>query len=192
MDSLTGKAGSTCDIFGTMGTMVSAQTKAMFAAIQKGITDAMAKIGKVLKSITDMVAKVANKIKQFVTGLTSAIIARINAIVAKISSVITAAVAKIKGFIADVIGVIDGLASALGKAVRGIIAAGCTLVKNAATAIGSGVSDMIDSVTSKDEFPAEAGIKAAADKALGSVGASNLALDSMSFDSSALAELDAI
>lgn len=192
MDSLTGKAGGACDIFGTLGTMVSADTKAMFAAIQKGITDAMAKIGSVIKGITDMIAGVANKIAQFVSGLTSAIIAKINAIVSKISGMITAAIGMIKGFISDIIGVIDGLASMLGKAVRAMIAAGCSMVKSAASAIGGGVTDMLDSVTSEDPFPAEAGIKAAADKALGSVGKSNSALDSMSFDSGVLGELDSL
>jgi hypothetical protein len=51
---------------------------------------------------------------------------------------------------------------------------------------------MIDSMTSEDPFPAEASIKAAADKALGSVGASSTALGDSGFDSNVLGELDAI
>jgi hypothetical protein len=195
MDSLTGKAGSGCDIFGTLGTMVSAETAAMFASIQKGITDAMKFIGNVMKGITDMIAGVMDKVNAFMSKigeLASAAIAKINAVIAKIGGMINTAIAAIKGVISDIIGVIDDLAAELGKAVRAIIAGGCSLVKSAASAIGGGVSDMIDSMTSEDPFPAEASIKAAADKALGSVGNSNAVLGSMSFDSNALDELDAI
>jgi phage-related protein len=195
MDSLTAKAGSGCDIFGTLGTMVSADTKAMFAAIQKGITDAMAKIGAVMKGITDMIAGVMDRVKGFIAKigeLASAAIAKINAVIAKIGVMITAAIGKLKAVIAGVIGVINDMAAVLGKAVRAIVAAGCSMVKSAASAIGGGVSDMIDSVTSEDPFPAEASIKAAADKALGSVGASNLSLGQSGFDPSVLGELDSI
>lgn len=195
MDSLTAKAGSGCDIFGTLGTMVSAETKAMFAAIQKGITDAMAKIGGMMKGITDMISGVMNKVKEFMAKigeLAKAVIAKINAVIAKIGSMITGAINKLKSVISDVMGVIDDMAAVLGKAVRAIIAGGCSLVMGAASAIGGGVSDMIDSMTSEDPFPAEASIKAAADKALGSVGASSAALADTGFDSSVLGELDTI
>lgn len=192
MDSLTGKAGGACDIFGTLGTMVSAETSAMFATIQKGITDAMAKIGAVMKGITDMIANVAGKVQGFMAKigeLASEVIAKINSVISKISGMISDAIGKLTGFIKDIIGVIDDMASVLGKAVRAIIAGGCSMVKSAATAIGSGVSDMIDSVTSDAPFPAEASIKAAADKALGSVGASNAAIDAAPLDTSGLDDL---
>lgn len=195
MDSLTGKAGGACDIFGTLGTMVSEETKAMFANIQKGITDAMAKIGKVMKGITDMIDAVANKVKEFMAKigeLAAQAIAQINAIISRIGAMINDAIGKLTGFIKDIIGVIDDMASVLGKAVRALIAGGCAMVKSAASAIGGGVSDMIDSMTSEDPFPAEASIKAAADKALGSVGSSNAAIDAAPLDTSGLDELDAI
>jgi phage-related protein len=194
MDSLTAKAGSGCDIFGTLGTMVSAETSAMFANIQKGITDAMAKIGGMMKGITDMIAGVMDKVNAFMAKigeLASAAIAKINEIIGKIGSMITAAIGKLKAVISGIIGVIDDMAAVLGKAVRAIIAGGCSLVMGAASAIGGGVSDMIDSMTSEDPFPAEASIKAAADKALGSVGSSSAALADTGFDSSVLGELDA-
>jgi phage-related protein len=195
MDSLTAKAGSGCDIFGTLGTMVSAETSAMFANIQKGITDAMAKIGSMMKGITDMIANVAGKVQEFMAKigeLASAAIAKINEVISKIGSMITGAINKLKSVISDIIGVIDDMASVLGKAVRAIIAGGCSLVMGAASVIGGGVSDMIDSMTSEDPFPAEASIKAAADKALGSAGASSAALADTGFDPSVLGELDSI
>lgn len=195
MDSLTGKAGGACDIFGTLGTMVSAETSAIFASIQKGITDAMAAIGKIMKGITDMIAGVMDKVNAFMAKigeLANAAIAKINEIIGRIGGMINAAIGAIKGVISDIIGVIDDMASMLGNAVRAIIAGGCSLVKGAADAIGGGVSDMIDSMTSEDPFPAEAGIKAAADKALGSVGDSTAALGNSGFDPSVLGELDSI
>lgn len=194
MDSLTAKAGSGCDIFGTLGTMVSAETSAMFASIQKGITEAMKTIGNVMKGITDMISGVMDKVNAFMAKigeLANAAIAKINEIIGKIGAMITGAINKLKSVISDVMGVIDDMAAVLGKAVRAIIAAGCSLVMGAASAIGGGVSDMIDSMTSEDPFPAEASIKAAADKALGSVGASSAALADTGFDSSVLGELDA-
>jgi hypothetical protein len=195
MDSLTGKAGGACDIFGTLGTMVSLETSAILANIQKGITDAMKKIGSVMKGITDMIQGVMDKVNGFMAKigeLAGAAIAKINGIISKIGGMITGAINKMKGVISDMIGVIDGMASVLGKAVRGIIAGGCSLVKGAAAAIGGGVSDMIDSMTSSDPFPAEASIKAAAGGALDSVNLSHAALDTDPFDSSVLGELDAI
>lgn len=195
MDSLTGKAGSACDIFGTLGTMVSLETSALFAGIQRGITDAMKTIGGVIKNITDMIDGVMSKVQAFMSKigeLAASAIAKINGVIAKVGAMISDAIGQATAVISDLIGMIDDMASALGKAVRAMIAKGCSLVKGAASAIGDGVSSMLDTVKSEAPFPAEASIKAAADKALGTAGQSKTALDSITFDSDALSALDGI